>query len=77
MAPLATVTAVVSLNVPDTVNVPALTVVVPVLVLAPDKVKVPEPVLTKFVAPVIASAMRLDALFELIVKLVKFDVPPH
>ena len=40
VVPLATVTAVVLSNVPETVNVPALIVVAPVYVLAPDKVKV-------------------------------------
>ena len=42
VAPDAIVTAVLSANVPETFKVPALIVVIPIYVLLPDKVKVPE-----------------------------------
>ncbi len=66
-----------NLPLPLSCTTPALTVVPPVYTLLPERVKVPEPLLTKCVAPLIAPVIALPVLEVLIVKVETFDtVPP-
>jgi len=67
VAPEATVTPVVAFNAPVTDKMPAETVVVPLCVLVPDKVKVPVPLLVKLLAPPIAPDNVTAALLEIVV----------
>ncbi len=73
------VTAPLSGNLPLPLSCtrPALTVVPPVYTLLPERVKVPEPLLTKCVAPLIAPVIALPVLEVLMVRVATFDtVPP-
>lgn len=62
---------------PDSAIVPALILVPPLKVLFPKSVRMPAPLFTKLVDPLIAPVMRLPLLEELIVKVETLEtVPP-